>query len=152
MVVDGQSEFVGSRTGQARSAIEQAASKKKTEVTVTAVGRDKNEKFQVHVGAVESLTNSDTPEVWMAITETGLHSNVRGGENSGEDLHHAAVVRKLWKIGAAKQPGVSSFAGEELVKIDRGWKRENTRVVVFVQEKKTKKILGAGSAKLQPQS
>ena len=151
MVVDGQSEFVGSRTGQARSVIEQAASKTKTEVTVTAAGQDKNEKFRVNVGAVPSLANGDTPEVWMAITETGLHSNVRGGENSGEDLHHAAVVRKLWKIGTAKQPGASAFADEELVKIDRGWKRENTRVVVFVQEKKSKKILGAGSAKLQPQ-
>jgi hypothetical protein len=152
MVVDGQSEFVGSRTGQARSVIEQASSKKKAEVSVTAAGRDKNEKFQVNIGAVPSLASGDTAEVWMAITETGLHSNVRGGENSGEDLHHAAVVRKLWKIGAAKDSGASSFAVEEPVKIDRGWKRENTRVVVFVQEKKSKKILGAGSAKLQPQS
>ena len=151
MVVDGEKEFVGSRAGQARSAIEQAGSKKKAEVTVTAAGRDKGDKFQVSVGAVPSFSNGDTAEVWMAITETGLHSNVRGGENSGEDLHHAAVVRKLWKIGTVKQPGAGSFAGEELVKMDRGWKRENTRVVVFVQEKKSKKILGAGSVKLQPQ-
>jgi hypothetical protein len=151
MVVDGQSEFVGSRAGQARSVIEQAASKNKTDVTVTAEASGKNEKFQVTVGALSSLSGGDAPEVWMAVTETGLHSNVKGGENSGEDLHHAAVVRKLWKIGTAKQPGASSFAGEELVKMDRGWKWENTRVVVFVQEKKSKKILGAGSAKLQPQ-
>jgi hypothetical protein len=153
MVVDGQAEFVGSRTGQARSVIEQAASKKKTEVTVTAAGSDKrSEKFQVKVGAAPNLSSGDTPEIWMAVTETGLHSNVRGGENSGEDLHHAAVVRKLWKIGTAKDPGATSFSGDELVKLDRGWKRENIRVVVFAQEKKSKKILGAGSVKLQPQS
>src|SRR5450631_2985869 len=36
MVVDGQSEFVGSREGKARSAIEHAGSRKKTEVTVMA--------------------------------------------------------------------------------------------------------------------
>jgi hypothetical protein len=153
MVVDGQNEFVGSRTGQARSVIEQAASKKKTEVTVTTAGSDKrSEKFQVKVGAVPNLSSGDTPEIWMAVTETGLHSNVRGGENSGEDLRHAAVVRKLWKIGTAKDPGATSFSGDELVKLDRGWKRENIRVVVFAQEKKSKKILGAGSVKLQPQS
>jgi hypothetical protein len=152
MVVDGQAEFVGGRTGQARSVIEQVASKQKTEVVVAAAGRDKAEKFHVTVGAVANLSSGDTAEVWMAITETGLHSNVRGGENSGEDLHHAAVVRKLWKIGTAKDPGMTSFSGEEPVKLDRGWKRGNIRVVVFAQEKKSRRILGAGSVKLQPQS
>jgi hypothetical protein len=77
---------------------------------------------------------------------------VRGGENSGEDLYHAAVVRKMWKIGAVKESGATSFSSDTSVKIDRGWKRENTRVVVFVQGKKSKKILGAGSYRLQPQS
>ena len=36
MVVDGQSEFVGSRERQARDAIEQAASRQKIDVSVTA--------------------------------------------------------------------------------------------------------------------
>lgn len=151
MVVDGQNEFVGSRTGQARGVIEQAASRKKTEVAVTAEAGDQGVKVHVSVGAVSNLSSGDTPEMWMAVTETGLHSNVRGGENSGEDLHHAAVVRKMWKIGAAKEPGATSFSSEESVKLDRGWKRENAHVVVFVQEKKSKKILGAGSVRLQPQ-
>lgn len=152
MVVDGQAEFVGSRTGQARSVIEQAASKQRTEVMVATTGQDKGEKIQVTVGAVTNLSGGDTAEVWMAITETGLHSNVRGGENSGEDLHHAAVVRKLWKIGTAKDQGATSFSGEELVKLDHGWKRENIRIVAFAQERKSKRILGAGSVKLQPQT
>ena len=79
----------------------------------------------------------------MAITETGLHSDVKRGENAGEDLHHAAVVRKLRKLGAA---GESSYSSDEKVKLDRSWKRENVRVVIFVQEQKSKRILGAGSA------
>lgn len=155
MVVDGQNEFIGSRSGQARNVIEQAGSKKKAEVTVIGAKRDNvdnGDKFFVRVGAIPNLSSGDTAELWMAITETGLHSNVRGGENSGEDLHHAAVVRKMWKIGAAKDSGAASFSSEERVKIDRAWKRENARVVAFVQEKKSKKILGAGSTRLQPQS
>jgi hypothetical protein len=152
MVVDGQAEFVGSRSSQARSVIEQAASKQKTEVLVAATGQDRAEKIQVTVGSIANLSNGDTAEVWMAIAETGLHSNVRGGENSGEDLHHAAVVRRLWKIGAAKPAGTAAFSSEELVKMDRGWKRENTRVVVLVQEKKSKRILGAGSVRLRSNS
>jgi hypothetical protein len=151
MVVDGQNEFVGSRTGQARSSIERAGTRK-TEVTLSTTEGAKGEKFHVSVGAIPNLSSGDTPEVWMAVTETGLHSNVRGGENSGEDLHHAAVVRKMWKIGTAKDLGATSFSADVGVKIDRDWKRENTRVVAFVQEKKSKKILGAGSYRLQPQS
>jgi hypothetical protein len=152
MVVDGQNEFIGSRTGQARSIIEQAGTRKKTEVTLSTTEGAKGEKFHVSVGAIGNLSSGDTPEIWMAITETGLHSNVRGGENSGEDLHHAAVVRKMWKIGTLKDSGATPFSSDVGVKIERGWKRENTRVVVFVQEKKNKKILGAGSYRLPPQS
>jgi hypothetical protein len=155
MVVYGQNEFTGSRSGQAGNVIEQAGSKKKAEVTVIGAKRDNvdnGDKFFVRVGAIPNLSSGDTAELWMAITETGLHSKVRGGENSGEDLHHAAVVRKMWKIGAAKDSGAASFSSEERIKIDRAWKRENARVVAFVQEKKSKKILGAGSTRLQPQS
>jgi hypothetical protein len=148
MVVDGREQLVGSRAGRALSVIGQAASRKKAEVSIAPVGG--GEKFRVSVGALDDLSSRDggAAEIWMAVTETGLHSNVRAGENSGQDLHHAAVVRRLWKIGALKDGGGAGFTGEETVKVDRAWRRENLRVVVFVQEKKGKKILGAGSARL----
>jgi len=147
MVVDGQSEFVGSREGKARSAIEQAGGRKKTEVMITADGSGKNGAPTLHVkvGALQNPTEGDASEVWMAITETGLHSSVKGGENAGEELRHAAVVRRLQKIGAAKNSGETSFSAEHPLKLDSSWKRENTRVVVFIQERNSKKILGAGS-------
>lgn len=151
MVVDGREQFVGSRAGQARSVIEQTARQKKVEVALAALEGASGEKFRVTVGALGdlSLREGGATEIWMAITETGLHSNVRGGENSGKDLHHAAVVRKLWKIGTVKD---AAFSSEETVKVDRAWRRENLRVVVFVQEKKNKRIVGAGSARLPTQS
>jgi hypothetical protein len=148
MVVDGQDEFVGSRERQARGAIGQAASRRKAEVMVTAGNRESegSQVFRIKTGALPNLTAGDTAEVWMAITETGLHSDVKRGENAGEDLHHAAVVRELSKIGQADGSGENSFSAEKTLKLDRNWKRENTRVVVFLQEKKSKRILGAGSA------
>jgi hypothetical protein len=150
MVVDGQNEFVGSRERQARGAIEQAANRRKIEVSVTAGQHEADGTHTLHIsiGPLAVPSEGDAPEVWMAITEAKLHSDVRGGENSGQDLHHASVVRKLKKIEGAKITDGHSFSSEERVKFDRGWKRENTRVVVFVQEKKSKKILGAGSTTL----
>jgi hypothetical protein len=150
MVVDGQSEFVGSRERQARGAIEQAASRKKIEVSVTSgqYEADGTQTVHISIGPLAGSSGGDAPEIWLAITEAKLHSDVRGGENSGQYLHHASVVRKLKKIEGVKVTDGHSFSSEERVKFDRGWKRENTRVVVFVQEKKSKKILGAGSTTL----
>ena len=147
MVIDGETEFVGSREAQARGTIEQAAGKKKVSVTIASGAQaDGASEFKISVAAFPA--GNDTPEVWLAVTETGLHSAVSGGENSGQNLHHAAIVRRLVKLGTATQTGEFSFSRDERVKLDKSWKRENTRVVVFLQEKKSKKILGAASARV----
>src|SRR5216683_3705481 len=99
MVVDGTVEFVGSRTQQARESILKAAGKAKIPVALAqsdAVGTGKGN-LSAKVGRLEGTTKGDAAEVWLAITETGLHSAVTRGENAGEDLHHAAVVRSMRK-------------------------------------------------------
>jgi hypothetical protein len=152
MVVDGRAEFVGSWEREARRVIEEMAGKAKTEVhaTLNGAGEDRAQ-FSVHVGKLTGTTGDDLAEVLFAVTETGLHSAVTRGENSGEDLHHAAVVRTLRRIGVAnaKDPE-TAFAGEASVSFDRNWKRDNLRAVVFVQEKRSRKILGAAEIKVAP--
>jgi hypothetical protein len=152
MVVDGRVEFVGSREWEAKRAIEEQARKTKASVSVTpGNSSDGKERFNIHVGKLPDPVAADTSEVWLAITETGLHSEVTRGENAGEDLHHAAVVRTLRKIGVAnaKDPE-TSFAGEAAVAFDRNWKRDNLRAVVFVQEKNSRQIVGAAETKVTP--
>ncbi len=152
MVVDGRVEFVGSREWEAKRVIEEQARKAKASVSVTpANSGDGKERFSVHVGRLPDPGAGDTPEVWLAVTETGLHSEVTRGENAGEDLHHAAVVRMLRKIGVAnaKDPE-TSFTGEASAAFDRGWKRDNLRAVVFVQEKNSRQIVGAAETKVAP--
>jgi len=145
MVVDGTVEFVGNNGQKAREAILNAASKAKILVVLTQANSDKARKgnFSVKVGRLEGTTPSDAAEVWLAITETGLHSAVTRGENAGSDLHHAAIVRSMRKIGEAKADGETSFAGEASVSLQKEWKRENLKAVLFVQEKKSRRILGA---------
>jgi hypothetical protein len=145
MVVDGTTELVGSRTKQARDTILGAAGKTKIPVMLahgSADGTGK-ESLSAKVGKLEGTTRGDAAEVWLAITETGLHSAVTRGENAGEDLHHAAVVRSMRKIGEARGDGEISFAGDASVPVNKEWKRENLRAVLFVQEKKSRRILGA---------
>jgi hypothetical protein len=150
MVVDGTMEFVGNHPPKAREAILKAASNAKIPVML-ALGSPKGsgkESFSVKIGKLEGPTKGDSEEVWLAVTETGLHSAVTRGENAGEDLHHAAVVRSMHKIGEAKADGESSFTGEASVSLQKEWKRENLRAVVFVQEKKSRRILGAAEIRI----
>ena len=145
MVVDGRAEFVGSRERQAQQEIEAAIHNAKADVKITRkiASSDQPENISVRVGRLIGPTSGDTPEVWLAITESQLHSAVTAGENKGENLQHASVVRRLQKIGDAKASGDFSFSGDATLKLDSSWRPENVRVVVFVQEKKSRRILAA---------
>jgi hypothetical protein len=145
MVVDGRIEFVGSNSGRAQHAVLESARTEKIQVSLDQTNPSKEGVgvFSVKVGKSAATTKRDTTEVWFAVTETGLHSAVARGENAGEDLHHAAVVRWIRKIGEARGEGETSFAGEASVPLQAQWKRENLKAVVFVQEKKSLRILGA---------
>ena len=101
--------------------------------------------FKVSVGKLEGNADGDTAEVWIAVTEDGLHSDPSAGENSGHTLYHAAVLRYLHKVGVAQANG---FTGDARVKMKSSWKAPNINIVAFVQEKKGLKILGVGSTKL----
>jgi len=147
MVVDGKTEFVGSQTRKAWEAVEQAAARQKARVTLRQ-GNSADSgtgNLSVTITKLPETAGRDTAEVWLAITETGLHSVVKRGENAGEDLHHAAVVRSIRKIGEAKAGDQTSFSGDATVSLRAEWKRENLRAVVFVQEKKGRRMLGAAA-------
>ncbi len=151
MVVDGETELVGIHEQQGREAIANAARAETVPIEIISPksAADREQQFTVHVGKFPGGTPSESAEVWLAVTEKGLHSDVNRGENAGRDLHHAAVLRTLRKIGVAdpgKQP--LSYEGNAAVKLKADWKRENLSVVVFVQEKKSLRIIGAASAPL----
>jgi hypothetical protein len=150
MVVDGRAEFVGSREGLARQTIAEMARKEKAEVTVTTVrSSDGKDRISARVGKMPEASAGESSEVWLAITETGLHTAVTRGENAGENLYHSAVVRMLRKIGVTNRKNEdTSFTGETNVSLDKSWQRNNLRAVVFVQQEKSQHIVGATEAKL----
>jgi hypothetical protein len=152
LVVDGRSQLVGSNERAAEVAIAKAGRGVKTEVAITS-GKPEgkgSQRFTVSVGKLAGSTAGDVAEVWLAVTEDGLHSSVSQGENAGHVLHHVATLRSLRKIGVADASGASaSFAGNTLVKIDSRWVPENLHVTIFVQEKKSREILGAASTKIK---
>jgi len=145
MIVDGQSEFVGSRSMAAKEAIEKAANQPKAELILVPSPNTSRGKpaFEVEIKNLGGISVPGETELWLAVTETGLQSDVKAGENSGETLKHAPLVRSLRKIETLRDP--SGYHRQIQLPLDPAWKKENLRVVVFLAEKSSRKIIGAAT-------
>ena len=143
MIVDGKAEFVGSDDDRAASAIASAARLPKADVSLTRTGTGT---LSVQVDHLPASVKSDPAEVVLAITEDGLSSSVGGGENSGRHLDHSAVVRRLTGLGVVSG---GTFTASPTVTLNQGWRRGNLHAVVFVQERASRRIVGAAQIALQ---
>jgi len=150
MIVDGQFEFVGSRSGEARETIQKAASLPKLDVSLNPAGSSDPEKLalEIQISNPRGTHIHEPAELWLAITEMNLQSDVKAGENSGEILSHAAVVRSLKKLDTLRDPAVYKSSVE--ASLDPKWRKENLSAVVFVAEKNSRKIIGVAASALHP--
>ncbi len=156
MVVDGQSQFVGSSARDASFAIQKAASSPKTDVAITAVAPDTSgpRHFTVSVGKLMGDTPGDTAEVWIAVTEDGLRSSVCESRREcrtrlGSRCHVAVVVQNRgggcqrdFAVFYRRSPREIRFSLESCQTFDCG----------FRAGEKSRKILGAGSTAITPRS
>ncbi len=142
MIVDGHAQFVGSDARRAASEVRDAAQRPRTTVDIAPA---ESGALRIHVDA---LSGNESADVMLAITEDRLISDVRAGENSGRKLPHASVVRSMTLVGRIEPKKSNEFAIDTPVTVDKAWKRENLRAVVFVQERTTRRIVGAMSIAL----
>ena len=150
MVVDGVREFNGSDSSLARDAVAKAAREPKGEVSITRSPSQSDEFVRVtaQIDNFPATAAGETADVLLAVTESGLASDVARGENSGLRLTHVGVVRSLKPLGALPQTPAATFRAEAEVPVEKGWRRENLRAVVFAQEHGTRRVLAAGSLRL----
>ncbi len=149
MIVDGLSQFVGTNAREAQVAIQEALQHPKAQITINAESTTKSDasRIEVHVGNLSGASIQEPADVWVAVTESNLETAVKAGENAGKNVQHAAVVRSLHKIGAVQAKDSSPFVATQQIKFKSNWKTENLRIVVFVQERKSLRVLGVASAR-----
>ena len=151
MIVDGRTEFPGGESGKAFETIAQAAREPKAEVSLARAAEQADAgdalRLSVRVMRLPKLTDGDAADVLLAVTESDLSSDVARGENAGRRLTHVCVVRALTKIGyvSADTP---PFEADPVVALDKNWRREGLRAVVFLQEHTSRRVVGAASLKL----
>ena len=141
MIVDGRTEFVGSDEGDALRAIRAASATPKPAVHLSWAGGDA---LAIQVEPLTNATRSDAPQVYLAVAENMLHSDVKRGENAGRALAHDGVVRQLIAVGKTGT-GSTGFSSTVSVRAAREWKRANLRAIVFVQERQSRRVLAAAA-------
>ena len=133
-VIDGTVEAVGNNRTTVRDAITSRTAVRKAAITATIVG----DKMRIDVSDIPA---SKVSTVYMFAAESGLVSNVSGGENSGSQLSHVSVVREMRSIGTI-DAGQSTAKFEAAMPSNAGWKAANLRYVILVQEDSTLRVVG----------
>ena len=141
LVVDGQQELVGSDGEGALKAIEAATGRPHLPVHVTSRAVAGTIRFVIDLPAAPA--GAEKIEVLAAVTESGLTSVVKSGENKGRTLQHVAVARKIQGLGAL---GGDAFVAEGQWKLESGWGQTGLAAVVWLQGAKTRHVYGAATA------
>ncbi len=146
MVVDGIVQFIGSDKVQAMKAVRTAAQQPKGRIALRlTVPKADEQKLSVSVTVTDLpvVTPGDEAEVFMAVTEDALRSDVARGENAGQQLSHTGVVRQWQLAGKMSADRTPAFDRTGEVILREGWRRENLNVVVMVQERTSRRVLAA---------
>lgn len=141
-VVQGRTELVGSRRAALVAAIGQAA--RAPQAAVSLAGGLNGQPLRVRVDKLPAGTGP--AQVLLFITESGLATQVGAGENAGELLRHASVVRSLHPLGTVA-PGVT-FEASPTLALAAGWNPAHLRAVVLVQAERDRQVLGAAALPL----
>ncbi len=151
-VIDGRLQRVGSDLDGIRQAIKQASDSPKAGVQLVVSGQtDEALSVDVRVEMPPALTLHEPADVLLAVTEDKLATEVRRGENHGRTLRHSAVVRSLTPIGTLS-PDDRTWSMHVPLSVASGWTLANVRVIGFLQERESRRIIGAGAAMSGPRS
>jgi hypothetical protein len=145
LVVNGTRELVAGSGQKALETIMQAAKTPAAKLNVS-IAEVSPKSVRCTVVIDNAPPEARSADLWLAVTERGLSSNVLRGENQGRDLAHGPVLRALTRIRAPRADASGPLTTEATVRLDPSWKRENLSFVVFLQDKKSLHILGAAAA------
>jgi hypothetical protein len=141
-VVDGAAQLVGSREADLRTAIAAAAARTAADVSLAVERADRKVLVTVHVDRPAPLA-SRRLDLMVALFERDRDTKVGAGENGGQVLHDAYIVRSLERAAKLKDGPPATEQAVSLA-VEPGWDRLG--VAAFLQDPKTLEVFGASSA------
>jgi hypothetical protein len=143
-IVDGREELVGSDEAGVRKAIAKAAEQPHARLVITPSIDGLSANVVVTIAMLPAAASAEPLQVRMALTESGLASEVKRGENSGRTLRHDGVVRALLDGAIASGQPIAFHT-----RLRPEWRRDAMAAVALVQGAKTQRIWGAASVALR---
>src|SRR6185437_851612 len=119
----------------------------KAVVRVEAALRGEPAEVAVHVRVENEpgVTLRGRADLVVALVQDRLIDDVARGENRGRRLSHTAVVRTIRPIASVPGPDPAMGASTTLP-IAPDWKIADLGVIAFLQERDSRRIVGAGVA------
>lgn len=142
MIVNGAAQVVGSNWVKVKAAVEAARRSETLGVRISAVNAGNKREV---TASVEPDSRVPAGDVYLVLAADSMQTQVKGGENSGRHLSHTAVAYSVRKIG--KTSPESAFEKNISLPVESKWGGA-TRIIAFVQDENTGRILGAAQAKL----
>ena len=140
IVVNGQAQVLGSDGNAAQREILKAAQSPRATVERSILP---GEVLTLKVERVPPGTRQ--ADILLAVTETGIESDVKRGENRGHTLRHTGVVRSLANLAVLDTRKDGIYTADIRLNLKPDWKRENLKAVLFVQDRSSRRILGAAA-------
>jgi hypothetical protein len=143
MVVDGIEQFVGSDGRALIAAIEKESKTSRQSLTIASAHWQQGAvQFSIHANASAGV------KLVAVLAADATHQEVSGGENSGRTLRHTAVVRVMKELAPDATDGRElTLPGGPLTHKDES--AGPVRLVVFLVDRKTGRVLGAAEQTLQ---
>ncbi len=141
MVVDGSAKFVGSSDSDALRAIRNASQSPKPAVQLSW---GSGSILEIHIAPLPNSGKGDTQQLFVAVAEYGLRSDVKHGENEGRALQHNGVVRQLLPLGKIDATA-AGFSSKVALHAAPEWNRANLQAVVFARDTRSLHVLAAAA-------
>ena len=153
VVVNGASECVGSDEravlSRVKSALDEAPpARVSLDVDpLTPEGRLRVRATATVLRAAKEGGNGDL-DLWVAVYESGLSTDVKAGENATRVLRNDHVVRRFERAFTLPAKAGGPQSGEIVFGVDKRWRKEGLGVAAFLQDPATLVIYGAAGGDL----
>ena len=145
LIVDGNVELHANDPQQVQSAFEKALKDAKIPISLDSVNFEGPQEAAAVRGhlQVDAGSENHNADIYIAVALNHAESQVLRGENQGQTLTHVAVVQEMVKVGKVQKKG--NFSQDFEVKLKPGTKPGEVRIVAFVQERGSGKVVAAAS-------
>ena len=137
LIVNGKDEFVGSNETKLRSVLEKKTANTAIELAIGAIKKTENV-VQINF----ETQKNDNALLNIALVQQDAITQVKRGENAGQQLHHVNIVRDLKTIE------LNNGNGSININIPNELVGTHFSVIGFVQQKKDFSIIAAAKADL----